>query len=252
MAGSFIKTWVRRESVASTSDLARELVSQRALELPLLVVAEQQTQGRGRGAHTWWSDEGSLTFTLVIDPAAHGLSGEHEPRVALTAAVAVIEAIAPIVGPGRAGIRWPNDIELGGRKLGGILPERLSSPDGPRLAIGIGLNVWTRLERGPAEVRRMAASLHELGGAEIATEHVLEAILVRLPETLEKLARADSALADEWARLDTLLDQPVRVALGGRIVAGSGRGIDAEGALLLAVEREVMRIFGGQVLRDPI
>jgi BirA family biotin operon repressor/biotin-[acetyl-CoA-carboxylase] ligase len=251
MAGSFIKTWVRRESVASTSDLARELVSLGELDLPLLVLAKRQTQGRGRGAHTWWSDAGSLTFTLVIDPAAHGLSAEHEPRVALTAAVAVIEAIAPIVGPGRAGIRWPNDIELGGRKLGGILPERLQAPHGPRLAIGIGLNVRTQLERAPAEVRRLAASLHELVGPETSTEQVLEAILDRLPDALAKLARADLSLADEWARLDTLLGEPVRIALGDRIVAGLGRGIDAEGALCLAVEREVLRIFGGQVLRDP-
>ena len=94
--------------------------------LPLAVWAKSQTRGRGRGSHRWWSDAGSLTFTLAIDPAAHGLAVEHEPKLALATAVAVIEALtsSSSVKPS-IGIRWPNDLEVDGRKLGGILPERV-------------------------------------------------------------------------------------------------------------------------------
>src|SRR4051794_38237171 len=137
----FITTWIKREVIDSTSNLAIDLLAAGGVACPLLVTAASQTRGRGRARRSWWSDAGSLTFTVAIDPAAHGLRAEHEPRVALAAAVAVIDAVAPWLPPEGAGIRWPNDVEVGKRKLGGILPERVETPDGPRVAIGIGLNV---------------------------------------------------------------------------------------------------------------
>src|SRR5207237_728418 len=103
----------------------------------------------------WWSDGGSLTFTIALDPSAHGLRSEHEPRLALATAVAIIDAIASWGLSEVPGIRWPNDIEVGGRKLGGILPERLDTPMGPRLLIGIGVNVASQMADAPEAVRRM-------------------------------------------------------------------------------------------------
>ncbi|HEX8199227.1 MAG TPA: biotin--[acetyl-CoA-carboxylase] ligase, partial [Isosphaeraceae bacterium] len=79
MSWPFVRTMVHHAVLASTNDLARELLAEGATELPLVVRADRQTRGRGRGAHLWWSDTGSLTFTLGIDPAAHGLRAEHEP-----------------------------------------------------------------------------------------------------------------------------------------------------------------------------
>src|SRR5690348_9213630 len=127
MSEPFIKTRVHREVVDSTSDLARQLVVEGDVACPLLVLARRQTRGRGRGDHSWWSDPGSLTFTVALDPAAHGLRAEQEPRLALASAVAVVEAIALRLDPGqdRPGIRWPNDVEVANRKVAGILPERV-------------------------------------------------------------------------------------------------------------------------------
>src|SRR5437763_624333 len=139
----FVRAVIRREVVESTNDLARDLAVSGPADLPLAVLAARQTRGRGRGAHAWWSDAGSLTFSILLDPAAHGLDAAHEPRLALAAAVAIVEAIAGEVPAGALGIRWPNDVEAGGRKLAGILPERVATASGPRLVIGIGLNVLT-------------------------------------------------------------------------------------------------------------
>src|SRR4051812_48432802 len=91
-----VRTLVHHEIVASTSDLARQLVVAGETELPLAVWATRQTRGRGRGSNRWWSDAGSLTFTVALDPAAHSLRPEHEPRLALAAAVAVIDALIPL------------------------------------------------------------------------------------------------------------------------------------------------------------
>ena len=156
----FVRTMVERDVVLSTNDVAAELVRAGAVALPLAVWAHRQTRGRGRGSHEWWSDAGSLTFTIAIDPAAHGLAQMVLPRVALATAVAVIDALGELGfrEPG-LGIRWPNDLECGGRKLGGILPESVELEDGDRLLIGVGLNVQTNLDEAPAEVRAMATSL---------------------------------------------------------------------------------------------
>ena len=131
----FVCTLREYESLDSTSDTARELVARGGIELPLLVLAHRQTAGRGRGDHSWWSGEGSLTFTIAIDPAAHGLRPEHEPRVALAVAVAlcrVIEADADVSPQ----IRWPNDVECDDRKLAGIL--RMAGGAAGAVVLGLG------------------------------------------------------------------------------------------------------------------
>jgi BirA family biotin operon repressor/biotin-[acetyl-CoA-carboxylase] ligase len=244
---------IHRAVVGSTNDLAKELVIRPGVELPLVVRADRQTRGRGRGAHAWWSDEGSLTLTIGIDPAAHGLRPEHEPRLALATAVAVIEALGPALTSARPGIRWPNDVEVAGRKLGGILPERVEGPAGPRLVVGIGLNLATDLAAAPAEVRRMATTVaahRDEPPSPADVEGLLRAILAAFGTTLEQLARDDPRLPRRWAELDTLAGRPVRVDLGPRIVAGLGRGIDARGGLVLDDGRETLTLYGGQVLRD--
>ena len=223
------------------------------VELPLLVWAHRQTRGRGRGDHDWWSDAGSLTFTMAIDPAAHGLEQMALPRVALATAVAVIDALGDLgFGELGLGIRWPNDLECGGKKLGGILPEVVDLPDGDSLLIGVGLNVQTNLAEAPAEVRAMATSLEAVSSGAIANElrpRLLAGILRRFELILGRLALADAALEARWNELDVLRDRLVRVDVGSHVVEGRGCGIDGLGALCLDDGRAMVRIFGGTVLR---
>lgn len=249
----FARTTLEREEVDSTSDLAIRLLGRGGVALPLLVRAARQAAGRGRGDRRWWSDEGSLTFTVAFDPAAHGLRPDQESLVALAAAVAIVDAVEPWLPPGAAGIRWPNDVEVGGRKLGGLLPERIETAEGPRLVLGIGLNVATRLADAPAEIRRMATSIEaerRAGAPTLGLDAVLDAVLGRLPGVLDALARDDPGLERSWAELDTLLGRPVVVDLGGRVVSGLGGGIAADGALRVETERGVQLLYGGSVLRD--
>jgi BirA family biotin operon repressor/biotin-[acetyl-CoA-carboxylase] ligase len=253
MSWPFAQTWVERDEVASTSDLARELIAAGGSELPMAVRARRQMRGRGRGSNAWWSDEGSLSVTLALDPAAHGLKTAHEPRLALAVAVALVDSVSPtVVDPLALGVRWPNDVESGGRKLAGILPERVETVGGPRLLIGVGVNVRTRLDDAPADVRAMAVSLHELAADRAhppEADDILRGLLERVPSILERLATDDPTLAERWAALDTLRGQTIRVNLGSRVVTGVGCGVDPEGALCLVSEAETLRLFGGQVLR---
>jgi len=250
----FARTMVAYGVVDSTSDRAADLLHGGLDALPLVVWAKTQTRGRGRGSHQWWSDAGSLTFTLAIDPAAHGLTVEHEPKLALATAVAVIDALRELeLGRPSIGIRWPNDLEADGLKLGGILPERLETARGHRILIGIGLNVQTNLADAPTEVRAMATSLAALAGGPLDLQvlpRLLRAILGEFESVLGRLVEGDPELRDRWNRLDLLRDCWVDIDLGTHVVAGWGRGIDIDGAICLDDGRQPIRLFGGRVLRS--
>ncbi len=251
----FVRTVLRRPEVNSTNDLARSLLLQGLDVLPLLIWADSQILGRGRGENRWWSDKGSLTFTLALDPAAHGVRIDQEPRLALMTAVAVIEAMngLGLTDPG-IGIRWPNDIEVNGRKLGGILPERVETEYGHRLLIGIGINVLTRIDQAPPDVQRMAITLNALHYQPLESTLLaclLAAILTQFERALIRLAADDPGLARQWNRLNLLRDQVVRIALGPRVITGTVHEIDVHGALGIHDGQRVQHLFGGQVLRGP-
>jgi BirA family transcriptional regulator, biotin operon repressor / biotin---[acetyl-CoA-carboxylase] ligase len=250
----FVRTMVERDVALSTNDVAAGLVRERGAALPLAVWAHRQTRGRGRASHDWWSDAGSLTFTIGIDPAEHGLAQMVLPRVALSTAVAVIDALSELgFRDPDLGIRWPNDLECGGRKLGGILPEAVAIGDGHRLLIGVGLNVMTNFDEAPAEVRAMATSLAVLSSGTIddgLPRRLLAAIFRHFESILGGLVIGDSQLRARWNELDLLRGRPVRVDVGTQVISGLGRGIDGDGALCVDDGRTTIRLFGGTVLRS--
>jgi BirA family biotin operon repressor/biotin-[acetyl-CoA-carboxylase] ligase len=252
----FARTVLHCPSVDSTNTLAKSLLLQSPVDLPLLVWADIQTLGRGRGANQWWSDEGSLTFTVGLDPAAHGLRIDQEPRLALVAALAMIEAINDLrLSVPEIGIRWPNDVEAKGRKLCGILPERVEAEGTSRLLIGVGVNVLSCIDQAPTCVRRMATSLsalHPLPLSPSILPRLLKGWLNHFESNLERLAREDPSLANFWNNLNLLHEQIVRVLIGPRVIEGRVLEIDAHGALCLNDGKQILRLFGGQVLREEL
>lgn len=247
----FIRGEWRESEVDSTNDWARRLIEAGELgPLPALVRADRQTRGRGQGANAWWSDGGSLTASVVLDPEAFGLAVAVRPRVALGVAVAAVEAIAAAVPGCHASIRWPNDVEVGGRKLGGILVEGVASPDGPRLVVGVGLNVASRIAAAPGEVRGMAASLAEFGAGPEDRDPILGALLERLDPILRALATGDPALVATWNRLDALRGVAIRVQAGDDRFAAVAEGIDRSGGLRIRRDGRPEVLHAGRILRD--
>lgn len=249
----FVRTMIVLDEVDSTSNHAATLLRSGESALPLCVWATRQTRGRGRGRRSWWSGSGSLTFTLALDSAAHGLAEAEEPLLALTTAVAVIDALAELgLDSPSLGIRWPNDIEAAGKKLGGILPERIEITTGRYILIGVGLNVATEFSAAPPDVKGLATSVASLMGRPIedtALPRLLSTILDHVGLSIAMLSAADPALAQRWNQLDLLRDQWVAVRAGTQIVAGLGGGIDQQGALCVEAGSRVHRLVGGTVLR---
>jgi BirA family transcriptional regulator, biotin operon repressor / biotin---[acetyl-CoA-carboxylase] ligase len=187
------KTFVARveylPSVGSTNDRAAECATHDEGKLPLLVVADRQTAGRGRGANRWWTGPGALAFSLAVD--ARTVNAEHGPAplVARASAVAVAETVAPLLPDHPVRIHWPNDIMAADRKLAGILIEAL--PD-RRHIIGIGLNTNNTLADAPAELQATAATLRDLAGHEFDQTTILIDLLNHLECEFARLCLSSS------------------------------------------------------------
>ena len=111
------------ESIGSTSDRALELAARGETALPLLVAAERQTAGRGRGTNRWLTADGALTFSLALEAAPSVLRHEQWPHIALVAGIAVCDALRAHLPAADLRVKWPNDVFLAGRKVCGILSE---------------------------------------------------------------------------------------------------------------------------------
>jgi BirA family biotin operon repressor/biotin-[acetyl-CoA-carboxylase] ligase len=250
-----IRGWRLRRyaSLDSTNNEGLRLAEAGAIEGPTLILADSQTEGRGRGSNAWWSDEGSLLFTLVFEPRLRGIATDREPLVALAGARALVRGLGPWMRS-QPSIRWPNDVEVEGRKLAGLLCEAADGPDGDFLLLGVGVNVETSFDEVPADVRARATTLAEIAGNLLAVRGARWRRLRALLAFLDEFDEALDALADppRFAELfdlhDALRDRPVRIRQGDRIVTGVGRGIEPDGALRLETAEGIIPIYGGQVL----
>ena len=217
-----------------------------AAELPversLLVVADRQTSGRGRGSNRWWTGEGSLAFSIVFDPVRFELVRRAVPQVSLTAAVALIDALAPLIGEHAIGLHWPNDIYASGRKLAGILVD--VQPDG-RHIVGVGVNTNSSLAEVPAELRDSVATLHWLTGRLTDHTDLLAVFLDQFAVALRMLSQTPEAFG---ARFDTLCLQHgelLTVRNGDERSTGRCAGIAADGALLLDTDQGRRAFYSG-------
>jgi BirA family biotin operon repressor/biotin-[acetyl-CoA-carboxylase] ligase len=225
-------------------------VRERAFCDPLLILAETQTGGRGRGNNRWWSSAGSLTFSLVWRPPAH-FARDEWPKVALTVGIAVCRTAQAFASEHSFGLRWPNDVYAGEQKLAGILVEAPAhTANGTEaLVIGIGLNVNNAFDTAPADVQARAVSLTELAGRPLNRTDILLRLLTELLRVLAEVTSEPAALVEHWKTLCLLTGRRVTIAQGTTEVVGQCRGIDSAGALLLDTDRGRMRFFGGVLTR---
>jgi BirA family transcriptional regulator, biotin operon repressor / biotin---[acetyl-CoA-carboxylase] ligase len=195
----------------STNDRARALAASGAPH-GTLVTAAAQTAGRGRQGRTWSAPAGcALLMSLVLR--------EPERLLPLAAAVAVAEAVAATGA--QPGIKWPNDVLVGGRKVAGILAE--ARPQDGWAVLGIGINVAVDPADLPAELRDTAATLG-LGRTDVP--RVLERVIAELGRAL---ALDTPALLDAWRARDALRGREIAWAGG----AGRAGGIDGDGRLVV-------------------
>ncbi|NUM54632.1 MAG: biotin--[acetyl-CoA-carboxylase] ligase [Candidatus Hydrogenedentes bacterium] len=241
---TFVRQAELHRTIDSTNTRAMELAALESTKLPLLVLTENQTAGRGRGSNVWWSAPGALTFSLALDLSGNDTSPESWPRYALASAVAVCDALESFAPDASFGIRWPNDVCHGLQKICGILPE-LCMAQAPRLVLGVGINANNTTSAAPAELRDSATSLFDLTRRRSNVTALLIAVLRQLESRFNALAAADPALSRSWSTRCLLRDKTVRIAFDDIETEGRCAGIDADGALLLSTTSGQQRFYGG-------
>jgi BirA family biotin operon repressor/biotin-[acetyl-CoA-carboxylase] ligase len=266
-AASFVRRLDVHDSLGSTSDRALALAANDEGPLPLLVLVERQTAGRGRGMNRWLAAEGALTFSLALEAPPDRLPPVRWPQVALVAGLAVCEALQAHAPRADLTVKWPNDVYLSGQKVCGILSESVPGWR-QRLVVGIGVNVNNRVQasvsgsqQGPeveaptpeVSAQRsagfVATSLIEYDGMPRDLTDVLLTILDQLERRWSDFLEAPfAAIADDFRRRCFLAGKTVTVAQpGGQTHTGLCRGIDDTGALQLATEQGEQRVVSGTV-----
>ncbi len=232
------------DSLESTSDLAKELAEEGAAHGET-VIAEAQTAGRGRRGRSWVSPPGrNVMFSVVLRPE---LPPARAPELTLVASVAICDALRQ--AGVAAGIKWPNDILAGGRKIAGILTELAAEPDRVHwVVVGVGVNVNLRREELPEELREVATSVLLERGEPAPRALFAAACLTALEAWVDAHAEQGFApIRAAWRERSVTLGREVLVRADGRDVTGTAEDIDEQGALLVRTPAGLERILAGDV-----
>jgi BirA family biotin operon repressor/biotin-[acetyl-CoA-carboxylase] ligase len=232
------------EEIGSTSDRAKELADEGA-EHGEVVIAEAQTSGRGRRGRAWASPpRRNLYFSVVLRP---DLPPARAPELTLVASLAICDALRQ--AGVEAGIKWPNDLLASGKKIAGILTELAAEPDRVDwVVLGAGVNVNTRREDFPEEVRGEATSVLLERGQPAPRVLFAAACFTALESWLDRHAEEGfEVIREAWRERTVTLGREVSVKVDGRELVGVAEDIDEAGALLVRTPAGVERILSGDV-----
>jgi BirA family biotin operon repressor/biotin-[acetyl-CoA-carboxylase] ligase len=228
------------ESVASTNIVAADLAAQGAGD-GATIIADAQTAGKGRLGRSWVSPTGrNIYMSIILRP---NLMPRDAPILTLMTAVAFASAIRLATSVPCA-IKWPNDLMVGSRKLGGILTELTADMDHIAYAVvGIGINVNLAREDLPDEIQTLATSLMiETGGSVQSRTELIRCMLVEMDRWYRLVQeRGKMPVLDAWRELSCTLGQSVKVSMGAETFTGSAEDIDEEGLLVVRLDSGLIR-----------
>ena len=242
--GTF-QTVLWHDSIDSTNRFARDAVRDGSITHPSLIVATQQTSGVGRSGNKWFSPDGCLMFTLVVPMRVD------EHLLPLKTGITIAKAIEPLVRvPPK--VKWPNDVYLADRKLGGILIEVITM-ESPVAIIGVGLNCQVDFSDATNDVRTRAVSLHEFAKLDDPEEYSPESVLVRILKQWDNLSKNTTtefeSFQNEWSDYSLLDGRKVCIETGGKRIEGICDGISPDGSLrMIDTDAHTQTIIAGTIL----
>jgi BirA family transcriptional regulator, biotin operon repressor / biotin---[acetyl-CoA-carboxylase] ligase len=226
-------------ALTSTMDTARQAAQQGAAA-GSVIIAGEQTAGRGRLKRDWLSPPGNIAISIVLYPDITSLS--YLMMIASLAAVHGIEAIAGL----KAQIKWPNDILIDGKKVCGILIE--NEVKGNRVAfsvVGIGINVDLNIAAYP-EISYTAASLKNQKGKDLRIK-IIRSLLIEFERLYLKLPDG-RPIFEAWRNRLMTLGKKVRATSDSGIIEGVADSVDESGALLIRrADGSLTRVVAGDV-----
>ncbi|MFV0406419.1 MAG: biotin--[acetyl-CoA-carboxylase] ligase [Propioniciclava sp.] len=234
--------WHRAEVLTTTGSTNADLVAraEEGAEAGAVLVAAHQSRGRGRMDRDWEAPpDTSLACSVLVAP-------EREPAdwgwLPLVVGLAVVDGLATSAGL-QAGLKWPNDVLVGDRKICGILCKAVSSPSGPMGVLGFGINVSMSAEQLPVAT----ATSVRLAGSDATATAVVTGVLERLAERY-RAWDAGQDVARDYRERCLSLGQEVEVQLSEESFVGTAVDIDAHGGLVVEAGGERRTVVAGDVL----
>lgn len=245
------------ENTASTNDVALQWAQEGAPH-GAVVRADSQSDGRGRQGRNWVSPRGcGLYFSLITRDE---IALQAVPQLTMIAALGVARALEKIAPAStRAAVKWPNDIVLNEKKIGGVLCESRSRESGAQsgearaefVVIGIGLNVNFARADLPPQTKIPASSLQIESGKPFDLDEVLAMVLRGIEEAHREYSQGNwNALRREWMQRDFLQGRRVKVEGARETFCGVAVGVDESGLLRVSSEGKTRVVLAGDVTLD--
>jgi BirA family biotin operon repressor/biotin-[acetyl-CoA-carboxylase] ligase len=232
--------------VDSTNEVAKRLANEGAPE-GTIVIAESQRSGRGRRGKKWLSPSGGVWMTIILRP---DIPPAKAPQLTLVTGVAVAETLDEECKLD-VGIKWPNDILIGEKKVCGILTEASISPQGLEyVVVGVGIDLNVDVKTFPPELRNGATSLKQELEKEIYSVKLVQRFLKNF-ETLYNDFKTGNfpKILKEWRKLSKTIGLNVEVHKKGKVVRGEAVGITNEGVLILEMDDGSLRkVISGECM----
>jgi len=219
------------ETVDSTNTYARKLVK-RGFGEGIVIIADHQTEGRGRFGKKWHSPPGTGAWmSVILNPVGNKNS---LININYICALSVVEAIYNLIYV-KGEIKWPNDILINKKKVGGILSELVKFEDKKEFIIaGIGININQSYEDFPSDLREIAISLKIISGIELEREKIIINILQLLEKYyLLSFENRTDFIFKEWLKWCTTIGKKIRIATSEKYFEGVAESIKPDGKLLL-------------------
>ena len=232
--------------VDSTNEVAKRLAHDGAPE-GTIVIAESQRSGRGRRGKKWISPYGGVWMTIILRP---DIPPSKAPQLTLVTGVAVAETLDKECRLD-VGIKWPNDILIGEKKVCGILTEANTNPKGLEyVVVGVGIDLNVDVNAFPPELREGATSLKQELEKEIYSVKLVQRFLENFENLYNEFKNGGfPEILKEWRKLSKTIGSNVEVHKKGRIVRGEAVGITREGVLILEMDDGSLRkVISGECI----
>lgn len=225
---------VYRPDTESTMDDARRMLERFRLTAGAIVLAESQSNGRGRAGRSWLSiPDVNLLFTMVLMTEDYPSQRHLAYVTPLSLALAIEEVSASRGATLHVDLKWPNDVLLNGRKAGGILIETTQTEQGQPVAlVGVGLNVNMDVSLYP-EIAEIATSVRQAAGMELPREELLAAICNHTEALYEEALRGSRAPFEAWRERLITLGREVTATGSGEPIRGIAVDVEEDGTLVI-------------------
>ncbi len=234
------------QEVTSTNDIAKKFVDNDAPE-GTVIIAEQQTAGRSRSKNDWASPEGGIWMTLILKPEVTLLEAS---KLTIVTGVAIAKTLHDKFNLD-AGIKWPNDIMIGNKKICGILTEAVTDYDDLKaVLIGVGIDVNINQSDLPDDLQDITTTISEETSEEIKRAEIMKVFFSIFEELYEEFKNGQfKHIIGEWRRLSSTTGNRVKVYKDGKAMLADAVGIDNQGALIVELDDgSLEKIISGECI----